>query len=237
MTEQKKVKITSALSEIQQQLKAPKNQYNSFGKYNYRSCEDILEAVKPHLKKQKMILTITDELVNIGERYYIKATARLCAEGESIISTGYAREEDSKKGMDGSQITGASSSYARKYALNGLFLIDDAKDSDTTNVEKKPASKSKEKSTSTKKESEEEKDQRPIKEKLAELIRSQIDATDKKPEEFEAEFKMILDKIAGFEGNDGQPVFPESIEEMSEKWTYSAYGRLKKEIEEEATSV
>ena len=119
---------------IQQNLKAPKNQVNKFGGYNYRSCEDILEAVKPLLDEQELILQLDDELVQVGERYYVKSTARLYDGEEIIENTAYAREEETKKGMDGSQITGASSSYARKYALNGLFLIDDVKDSDTTNV-------------------------------------------------------------------------------------------------------
>ena len=131
--------INNKLMNIQQELKAPKGQYNSFGKYAYRSCEDILEAVKPLLKKEKVVLTISDELQYIGNRYYIKATATLIdTESEATISnSAYAREEETKKGMDGSQITGASSSYARKYALNGLFGIDDNKDSDTTNIQSK----------------------------------------------------------------------------------------------------
>ena len=131
--------INIKLMNIQQELKAPKGQYNDFGKYAYRSCEDILEAVKPLLKKEKVVLTISDELQYIGNRYYIKATATLIdTESEAIISnSAYAREEEIKKGMDGSQITGASSSYARKYALNGLFGIDDNKDSDTTNIQNK----------------------------------------------------------------------------------------------------
>ena len=122
------------LLKIQSELKAPKNQRNDFGKYNYRSCEDIFEAVKPLLEKEKLLLRMTDELVQVGDRYYIKATAILTDGNEIIENTSYAREEENKKGMDGSQITGASSSYARKYALNGLFLIDDVKDSDTTNT-------------------------------------------------------------------------------------------------------
>ena len=131
--------INIKLMNIQQELKAPKVQYNDFGKYAYRSCEDILEAVKPLLKKEKVVLTISDELQYIGNRYYIKATATLIdTESEATISnSAYAREEETKKGMDGSQITGASSSYARKYALNGLFGIDDNKDSDTTNIQSK----------------------------------------------------------------------------------------------------
>lgn len=125
--------IMEKLLNIQNELKAPKGQYNSFGKYKYRSCEDILESVKPLLQKYKVVLTIKDDLEFIGERYYIKATAILGdIEGEGIASnTAYAREEETKKGMDGSQITGTASSYARKYALNGLFLIDDTKDADT----------------------------------------------------------------------------------------------------------
>ena len=126
--------IIEKLNKIQTELKAPKGQYNSFGKYKYRSCEDIFEAVKPLLKKYELVLQTDDELFYVGERYYIKATATLTdLDGASISNCGYAREEETKKGMDGSQITGASSSYARKYALNGLFLIDDTKDSDSTN--------------------------------------------------------------------------------------------------------
>jgi hypothetical protein len=120
---------------IQSELKAPKNQWNSFGKYNYRSAEDILEAVKPLLKKHECYLTISDEMVVLGDRYYVKATATLTAnDGNYTSTTAYAREEENKKGMDASQITGATSSYARKYALNGLFCIDDTKDSDYTNT-------------------------------------------------------------------------------------------------------
>ena len=126
--------MNDKLLKIQSELKAPKNQKNAFGGYNYRSCEDIFEAVKPLLKEEGLILRLTDELVNIGERYYIKATAILTDGTDTIENVAYAREEETKKGMDGSQITGASSSYARKYALNGLFLIDDVKDSDTTNT-------------------------------------------------------------------------------------------------------
>jgi hypothetical protein len=121
---------------VQQELKAPKGQYNSFGKYKYRSCEDILEAVKPLLEKNKLTLTLTDTIVPASEnRFYVKATARLIdiesEEISTIENTAFAREDAEKKGMDGSQITGTASSYARKYALNGLFLIDDTKDADT----------------------------------------------------------------------------------------------------------
>lgn len=128
--------IHEKLANIQAQLKAPKSQWNPFGKYHYRSCEDILEAAKPLCADTKTVLLLTDEVVQIGERHYVKATATLLDvenPSETISVTAYAREEETKKGMDGSQITGASSSYARKYALNGLFCIDDNKDSDSTN--------------------------------------------------------------------------------------------------------
>ena len=119
---------------IQSELKAPKTQVNNFGGYKYRKAEDILEAVKPLLAKQKCTLTITDDIVMVGNRIYVKATATIKNEkGEVETSTGWAREEETKKGMDASQITGASSSYARKYALNGLLAIDDNADSDITN--------------------------------------------------------------------------------------------------------
>ena len=126
--------IQEKLIAVQKELKAPKNQRNNFGGYNYRSCEDILEAVKPLLVKHGLLLTLSDEMVAVGDRIYVKATAML-RDGESGLSvTAYAREEPEKKGMDGSQITGAASSYARKYALNGLFCIDDTKDADATNT-------------------------------------------------------------------------------------------------------
>lgn len=125
--------LREKLLAIQSELKAPKNQYNSFGKYNYRSCEDILEGLKPELVKVKATLQISDTIEVIGDRYYVKATASLMdtETNERIENIAYARESDDKKGMDASQVTGATSSYARKYALNGLFLIDDTKDTDT----------------------------------------------------------------------------------------------------------
>lgn len=120
------------LRNIQTELKAPKGQYNSFGKYNYRSAEDILEAVKPLLAKYAVAMTISDEVVAIADRIYVKATVTIeNGSGTSKTVTAYAREPKDKKGMDESQITGTASSYARKYALNGMFLIDDTKDADT----------------------------------------------------------------------------------------------------------
>ena len=132
--------ILEKLKNIQQGLKAPKNQFNKFGSYKYRNAEDILEAVKPLLDKNNCIISIADEIVNIGNRYYIKAEVKItdAESGGAYFTTAYAREEESKKGMDGAQITGASSSYARKYALNGLFAIDDTKDADATNQHDEP---------------------------------------------------------------------------------------------------
>ena len=132
--------MENQLSIIQNKVKAPKGQFNSFGKYHYRSAEDILEAVKQVVNPMGYSITISDTIVNVGDRYYIKATATLSNGNETWSTDGYAREEESKKGMDGSQVTGASSSYARKYALNGLFALDDTKDSDATNTHgKEPA--------------------------------------------------------------------------------------------------
>lgn len=138
------VVLTQMVGDIQHKLKAPKGQYNSFGKYNYRSCEDILEGVKPLLKEHNLALLIDDEIVQIGERYYVKATAKITDGREFVSATAYAREPDIKKGMDESQITGATSSYARKYALNALLCIDDTKDADTMDNSKKPVQQTQE---------------------------------------------------------------------------------------------
>ena len=129
---------------IQSELKAPKGQYNSFGKYNYRSCEDILEGVKPLLTKHGLILTIQDSIDLIGDRFYVKATATITDGKEQLSTSAYARESLDKKGMDASQVTGATSSYARKYALNGLLAIDDTKDADTMDNNKKPVQQTQE---------------------------------------------------------------------------------------------
>lgn len=135
--------IIEKLAAVQAALKAPKSQRNNFGNYNYRSCEDILEAVKPLLVKQGLALTISDEITAVGERIYVKATATLFDGQETMTVSAYAREEESKKGMDASQVTGAASSYARKYALNGLFCIDDTKDADATNTHGKEETETK----------------------------------------------------------------------------------------------
>lgn len=130
------------LNYIQCNLVAPKSNYNSFGKYHYRSCEDILNALKGILKEQGVTVTLSDEIIPIGNRVYVKATATISDGKDSHSVTAYAREDETKKGMDGSQVTGASSSYARKYALNGLFAIDDTKDADATNTHGNDASQS-----------------------------------------------------------------------------------------------
>ena len=131
------------LIKIQSELKAPKNQNNTFGKYKYRSCEDILEAVKPLLSREGLLLTLTDTIEQIGNRFYVKATVKLTDGTETVENTAYAREEETKKGMDGPQVTGTSSSYARKYALNGLFCIDDTKDADTDEYKTETSERSK----------------------------------------------------------------------------------------------
>lgn len=140
------------LTDIQTELKVPKNQYNSFGKYKYRSLEDITEAVRPHLKAHECTLTMNDDVIVLGNRFYIKATATITnKDGEQVSVSAYAREPETKKGMDDSQITGTASSYARKYACNGLFCIDDSKDADTDemhNETKARAQKNKTASTS-----------------------------------------------------------------------------------------
>ena len=142
--------MMNKLLKFQTELKAPKGQFNKFGNYKYRSCEDILEALKPLLAKEGCTLTLSDEIVEIGGRVYVKATATLTDGTATERVTAYAREEESKKGMDASQVTGAASSYARKYALNGLFCIDDTKDADTNEyVQKTSQAKATEKKEPT----------------------------------------------------------------------------------------
>lgn len=149
------MELTEKLSLIQQKMKAPKNLYNKFGNYAYRNAEGILEAFKPFEAEHKVALTITDDMSVIGDRVYVKAIARLmdCESQETIVTTAFAREASEKKGMDDAQITGAASSYARKYALNGLFLLDDTKDADTdeSHEEEQNRNRTNAKNTSTKK--------------------------------------------------------------------------------------
>lgn len=136
MAEKKAKTINDRLRDVQYELKAPKGQFNKFGGYKYRSCEDILEAAKPVLKKHGLTLTLNDAIVEVGDRIYVKARATVTDGMTNIGADAYAREAESKKGMDSSQITGMASSYARKYALNGLFLIDDTKDADSNEQHK-----------------------------------------------------------------------------------------------------
>ena len=133
--------LQTRLIAVQSELKAPKDKFNSFGNYSYRSAEGIMEALKPLLKEHELCLTVNDDIILVGDRFYIKATATVSYGKETITNSAFAREEATKKGMDGSQITGTASSYARKYALNGLFLIDDTKDADTDEYQKTTAEK------------------------------------------------------------------------------------------------
>ena len=151
--------IYEKLSAIQEELKAPKGQFNDYGNYKYRSAEDILEAVKPLCRKYKAVLMLNDTIEMAGERFYVRATVELrdLEDNSFIITEAYAREEDAKKGMDASQITGSSSSYARKYALNGMFCIDDTKDADT-NEQHEVIAEAKKKETKEKAKAEQEND-------------------------------------------------------------------------------
>lgn len=195
--------IYAKLLKVQSQIKAPKGQYNDFGKYKYRSCEDILEALKPVLAENNLIIQLSDDLVVIGERYYVKAIACLVdvETGDSINVSAFAREEETKKGMDGSQVTGASSSYARKYALNGMFAIDDAKDSDATNTGKGSDDG--------------------IKEKLEKYIMFLCD-NDK------GRFTKALEHYTKFTGKDGKEVAGvKEINKLSQARLKATYGKVK----------
>ena len=200
------MELQEKLNKIQQELKAPKNQFNKFGGYKYRSCEDILEAVKPLL--DGAILLISDEMVQLGDRYYIKAEATITNEKDQIRVYGYAREPQIRKGMDESQITGASSSYARKYALNGLFCIEDTKDPDGTNKHeeepvKKSAPKEKPASTSGTKFKKALSDGQ--RKKLWAMAKSK-DVTDDESKEY-IEWLMSLPEIETIEKDDGKTTF------------------------------
>lgn len=193
--------IYEKLNKIQTELKAPKGQYNSFGKYKYRSCEDILEAVKPYLNETKTVLTITDEVLFIGNRFYIKAVAILtdCENENAYISnSALAREDETKKGMDGSQITGASSSYARKYALNGLFCIDDTKDADADENAPKSENKQENKTKKT------------------------------TPQKITQEDIELMTNLCTQKGLDVQTVFPNGVGNLTPEQLTEAYKRISK---------
>lgn len=187
--------VREKLLAVQAELKAPKGQTNSFGKYKYRSCEDILESVKPLLKKYNATLVISDSLELIGERYYIKATATFQdVETDGIIeNTAYARESAEKKGMDDSQVTGATSSYARKYALNGLFLIDDTKDADTDEFRNQQKSK----------------EERAFDKKVEKDNKATISAKD----------QAILKNMVEAKGYKVEEIFPKGLEITGEQYT------------------
>lgn len=171
MAEEKVLNVYEKLMKVQSTLKAPKGQYNSFGKYNYRSCEDILEGVKPILAEVGATITLSDSIEVIGDRVYVKAIALFTNvdDGKFIENVAYAREENEKKGMDGAQVTGASSSYARKYCLNGLLLIDDTKDADTDENQNERNAKAK-KQVDAKPES------KPITDKDKEILRNTVES-------------------------------------------------------------
>lgn len=198
--------IYKKLFAIQQELKAPKGQRNSFGNYNYRSCEDILEGLKPLLAKNECIIRLEDKMEQIGERYYVRARAILIdvETGENVQSEAYAREEETKKGMDGSQITGASSSYARKYALNGLLAIDDTKDSDSTNKHDKS-----------------DKSENEYHSKLKKMLLYLCDGD-------ESRVEKALEHYTSFVGKDGNQVAGVSdINKLSDKRFSATYGKIK----------
>lgn len=210
--------IYQKLNKIQTELKAPKNQKNNFGNYFYRSCEDILEALKPLLEKYQCILVMDDELLSKDGRFYVQSTATLVncdgelIEVEEIHATALAREEESKKGMDSAQLTGATSSYARKYALNGLFAIDDNKDSDSTNKHGKED-----------KAEEEIKAEKSVKEKAREYLLFLANNDVNKAKE-------LLKQYSSFKGKDDKVVEGvDHIDKLSDKRLSATYGLIKKD--------
>ena len=183
---------------IQTKLKAPKSQFNAFGKYSYRNCEDILEALKPLLAETKTVVNLGDEVILIGDRYYVRAMASLLGEDGNKIgfSIAYAREEDTKKGMDGSQITGAASSYARKYALNGLFAIDDTRDADSNGVHAPSTSAAPKAATSDPRPPLDEKSQR-MAALVEKIVTAPVNRMIAQPEDPRAEVGRLLLEMAG----------------------------------------
>lgn len=222
MMEMKTNTIYKKLLNIQVELKAPKNQYNAFGKYNYRNSEDILEALKPLLEKNKVVVLISDKPILIGNRFYIESTVKFVdtETGEAVETTAMAREEENKKGMDSSQITGSASSYARKYALNGMFCIDDTKDADNDKKE----------------------DNKKIDDKKPETTETKKEACNK--QEYLIKVKKILWEVSGknkeksiqllqqhtaFKGKDGKQVAGVTdFEKLSIARLQVTYGNLKK---------
>lgn len=209
-TEEVKMNIREKLVKIQNELRAPKSQYNKFGQYYYRSCEDILEAVKPLLLKYSVSMTVCDDIIFIEGRFYVRATATLVDyDGESVSNTAFARESESRKGSDEAQVTGATSSYARKYALNGLFLIDDNKDADTDEKKKEDdARKKKAESRMTNEEKNQE---------MTENAKNTI-ISDKE--------KAILKSMVEKKGYTLEQIFPKGIDNMTGEQYLTAVKRM-----------
>jgi hypothetical protein len=196
--------VYETLSAIQTELSAPKGQFNKFGGYAYRSCEDILEALKPLLKKHKACVTINDEIVTVGDRFYIKATAALHAEGETVTASALAREALDKKGMDAAQVTGSTSSYARKYALNGLFAIDDNKDPDDPQSSPAPSKPTQATATQPPKTAQKPKEAAPVREEAPPHIApSEASVSHTAPTEpTELDYVVPIGKWAGYKLRD-----------------------------------
>ena len=227
MAEKKEKTLTEKLNVIQGKLKAPKGQLNKFGNYKYRSCEDILEAVKPLL--EDMILTLTDEIVLIGDRYYVKATVVLSRDPNSnIFVSAYARESLVKKGMDESQITGAASSYARKYALNGMFCIDDTKDSDFTNKGTQASEPTKSQETQPSPTSASNKgivEDTEIRDRIVTMIKEifEIKSDD--------DIRSRIEEYSSFQGDKGFVKGKRSTFDLSGKWLRNTYAKIKTDHE------
>lgn len=189
-----KLTILQKLNKIQTEVHVPKNQYNSFGKYKFRNCDDILEALKPTLKELGCVVLLSDDVINIDGRYYVQSTATLKDEEGEISTSAFAREEDSKKGFDSSQLTGSTSSYSRKYALNGLLALDDNKDSDETN---KPTEKTPQQQTQPKEEVKwlsEANLKKVLGVKDKEKVQATIDMYSKKPYAMKKEYRTQLEE-------------------------------------------
>ncbi len=236
MAEKKEKTFVEKLVEIQSKLKAPKSQTNAFGKYQYRSCEDILTAVKPLLKEHSLYLTISDEIISIDNRFYVKATAAIASgkrtvDGrfETLDVDGFAREALEKKGMDVSQITGAASSYARKYALNGLFCIDDTKDSDFTNNgtqgKQEPAKEQKPQSSPTSASNKPSVEDDEIRDRIVTMLKKifEIKSDD--------DIRDKIEVYSGFQGDKGFVKGKRSTFDLSGKWLRNTYAKIKKDHE------
>ena len=224
----KMMSVNDKLLMIQKDLNAPKSQYNSFGNYSFRSCEDITEAVKPLLEREGLVLSMSDEIKQIGNRYYIEATASVIdvVEGDRIDVKAYAREQENKKGMDMAQITGAASSYARKYALNGLFAIDDNKDPDSTNKH----GKGKNKDGNSKKDKKNKQSKKTITESTLAKINEWIDVANDKAGEAYSKKQVKSQLYKDFAENQGWKKFFINENSTSEKMAKEFLSYLKERL-------